>query len=154
MKTDDSQYDKKMSSMAPFKPLYFTLGWTFVSLGVVGAFLPVLPTTPFMILALWMFSKSSDRFHHWLYHHRVFGPPLQKWHSHRVISPWAKVASISMMSASFIYLLFWSSVPWWGLVLTGLLMAYAAWFVLSKPSSVAASLKARQTLAETSHPQS
>jgi len=110
------------------------MGWVFVGTGVVGAFLPVLPTTPFMILALWMFSKSSDRFHHWLYHHPVFGPSLQKWRQHRVIPPLAKLASVGMMTASFIYIVFWSAVPVWAVVLTGLIMGYAAWFVLSKPS--------------------
>lgn len=110
------------------------MGWVFVGTGVVGAFLPVLPTTPFMILALWMFSKSSDRFHSWLYNHPVFGPSLQKWHQHRVIPPMAKIASVSMMSASLIYIVVWSVVPVWGIILTGVIMLYAAWFVLSKPS--------------------
>jgi len=110
------------------------MGWVFVGTGVVGAFLPVLPTTPFMILALWMFSKSSDRFHYWLYNHRIFGPPLHKWQEHRVIPPLAKLASISMMTASLIYIIFWSPVPLWGIVITVLIMAYAIWFILSKPS--------------------
>lgn len=123
-----------MSSNIPFKPLYIALGWVFVGTGVIGAFLPVLPTTPFMILALWMFSKSSERFHYWLYHHPVFGPPLQRWHRHRVVPPLAKLASVSMMTISFTYLLFWSTVPLWLVGVTGLIMAYAAWFILSKPS--------------------
>ncbi len=112
------------------------MGWVFVGTGVVGAFLPVLPTTPFMILALWMFSKSSKRFHDWLYNHRIFGPSLHKWQQYRVIPPVAKLASVSMMLASFSYLVFVSSVPVWGVILTGLVMTSAAWFVLSKPSRV------------------
>ncbi len=123
-----------MSPILPLKSLYFALGWVFVGSGVVGVFLPVLPTTPFMILALWMFSKSSERFHHWLYHHRIFGSSLQKWQQHRVIPPLAKLASVSMMLFSFVYLLFWSSVPLWGVILAGVFMSSAAWFVLSKPS--------------------
>ncbi|MDH5179658.1 MAG: YbaN family protein [Gammaproteobacteria bacterium] len=116
------------------KPLYLVLGWVFFGTGVVGAFLPVLPTTPFMILALWMFSKSSQRFHDWLYDHRIFGPSLQRWQTHRVIPPLAKLMSISMMSASFIYLVGWSSAPFWAVTCAGLLMAYGAWFILTKPS--------------------
>lgn len=123
------------NTMQAFKPLYFTLGWVFFGAGLAGAFLPVLPTTPFMILALWMFSKSSDRFHQWLYQHRIFGPSLQCWHQYRVI-PWqAKMASISMMTISFILILIYSPMHWWSLSLVGVLMLYGAWYVLSKPSS-------------------
>ncbi|MGD8483728.1 MAG: YbaN family protein [Thioalkalispiraceae bacterium] len=117
-----------------FKSCYFALGWLFFGTGLVGAFLPVLPTTPFMLLALWMFAKSSQRFHHWLYHHPLFGCPLQQWHTHRVIPLKAKLASVTMMSLSFIYMLFYSPVPWWMDILIGLFMLYGAWFVLSKPS--------------------
>jgi len=120
--------------MQAFKPLYFTMGWVFFGTGVAGAFLPVLPTTPFMILALWMFSKSSERFHRWLYNHRIFGPPLQQWQEHRVI-PWpAKMASVSMMTVSFILMLIYSPMSGWRHGLVALLMLYGAWFVLSKPS--------------------
>lgn len=114
--------------------IFFSLGWLFFSLGLLGAFLPVLPTTPFMLLALCMFAKSSERFHHWLYHHRLFGPPLQKWHQHRVISPKAKTLSVSMMTLSLIYVILYSPIPVWMVIVTGMLMGYGAWFVLSKPS--------------------
>jgi uncharacterized membrane protein YbaN (DUF454 family) len=56
--------------------LYFVVGWCFFGVGVLGALLPLLPTTPFMLLALWSFSRSSQRFHDWLYNHRFFGPGL------------------------------------------------------------------------------
>lgn len=116
------------------KALYCSLGWLFFAIGLLGAFLPVLPTTPFMLLALWMFSKSSQRFHDWLYFHPFFGPPLQQWQQYRVIPRAAKIMSVSMISASFVVMILYSTMPWWTLVLTGLLMAYGAWFVLSKPS--------------------
>ena len=116
--------------------IFFALGWLFFTLGLIGAFLPVLPTTPFMLLALAMFAKSSERFHRWLYNHRLFGPPLQKWHEHRVIPLKAKVLSVSMMSVSLLYVILYSPIPVWMVVVTGLLMAYGAWFVLTKPSQV------------------
>ena len=116
--------------------IFFTLGWSFFGLGVVGAFLPVLPTTPFMLLTLFMFAKSSERFHYWLYNHRLFGPPLQSWHQHRVISVKAKVLSVSMMSLSLLYVIFYSPIPVWLMIVTGLLMGYGAWFVITKPSRI------------------
>lgn len=116
--------------------VFFTMGWGFFSLGVVGAFLPVLPTTVFMILALWAFAKSSPRFHRWLYHHKIFGPSLQRWAQYRVIPPLAKMASVSMMSISLVYLLFFVEVPDYVLGIAIVTVAFGAWFILSKPSFV------------------
>lgn len=127
------------------KALYCTLGWLFFATGVVGAFLPVLPTTPFMILALWMFSKSSERFHRWLYHHRIFGTSLQKWQQHRVIPLKAKILSVSMMSVSFVYMLIYSPVSWQMDVLIGLFMLTGAGYVLSKPSRLPLETSESQT---------
>ena len=83
-------------------PLHYALialGWAFVAVGLVGVFLPVLPTTPFILLALWCFARSSERFHHWLYHHPRLGPYARAWHEHRVIPPRAKLLSVTMMAA-------------------------------------------------------
>lgn len=114
---------------------YFSLGWFFFSLGAIGVVLPVLPTTPFMLLALWAFSQSSERFHKWLYQHKVFGPPLQQWHRHRVIPLAAKIMSISFMSMSLVYMSVYSPVAIWLKLLIAMIMLYGAWFVLTKPST-------------------
>lgn len=113
---------------------YLALGWFFFGVGVIGAVLPVLPTTPFMILSLWAFSNSSDRARSWLYNHRIFGPPLQRWNEHKVIAPRAKMASIGAMSVSFAYLAFFTPTTWPWLLATGALMAYGAFYILTKPS--------------------
>lgn len=114
--------------------LYFVLGWFFFVLGVIGAFLPVMPTTPFMLLALWAFARSSDRFHNWLYNHPVLGPPLQQWHQYRVIPPVAKILSISFMSISVISITVFSPLDSWVKWLVGVSMLLAAIFILSMPS--------------------
>jgi uncharacterized membrane protein YbaN (DUF454 family) len=114
--------------------LYLLLGWFFFGLGAVGAVVPGLPTTLFMLFALWAFSKSSQRFHDWLYAHPNFGPPLQQWRKYRVISLKAKLLSVTMMTLSFTYLFFFTSINAWILLLIALIMLYGIAFILSKPS--------------------
>lgn len=116
------------------RPLFFTLGCLLFCLGFVGVFVPVLPTTPFMLLALWCFSRSSDRFHDWLYHHKVFGPPMQQWHEHRVIPLGAKVIALLFMGASMVYLFAFSSAPLWVKLLMTATVTIGAWFILTRPS--------------------
>ncbi len=116
--------------------LYFSLGWLFFIIGIIGIFIPVLPTTPFMLLALWAFSRSSMRFHNWLYHHRLLGPPLQKWHKYRVIPLPAKIISISFMSISFVFLLMFLPLAMWLKISIAVVMLYGAWYILTKPSRI------------------
>lgn len=116
------------------RPLLFTLGWLLFGAGFVGVFVPVLPTTPLMLLALWCFARSSARFHDWLYTHQVFGPPLRQYREHRVIPVVAKCAALLFMTASLAYLLVFLNLAMWMKVSITCGMALAAWFILSKPS--------------------
>ncbi len=116
--------------------IFIVLGWLFFGLGFIGAFLPVLPTTPFMLLALWAFARGSDRFHAWLYNHRLFGPSLQKWERHRVIPVHAKVLSITAMSGSLAYMIWVSEVSGVVILAAATVMIVAACYILPKPSRV------------------
>lgn len=113
---------------------YLTLGWFFVALGLVGVALPVLPTTPFLILALWAFARSSRRFHDWLYHHRRFGPPLRDYREYRVIPPRAKIFAVGAMAGSLVYVTLFSAAPWFAIAPMALLMTIGAVYVLRCPS--------------------
>jgi uncharacterized membrane protein YbaN (DUF454 family) len=118
------------------RPVYFVVGWCCFALGAIGAFLPGLPTVPLMLVALWAFSKSSQRFHDWLYGHPVFGPPLQQWRTHRIIPVRAKVVAVATMIASLCYMFVFADIGIGIRVITVLLMAVGAGFILSQPSRV------------------
>jgi len=126
------------------RPFYFTLGWTFFGIGFAGAFLPVLPTTPFMLVSLWCFSRSSPRFHNWLYNHKFFGPPLQQWSKYRVIPLAAKIVAIFFMTAALVYLYFYSQIALWIQLVATSIIVYGAWFILTKPSTPPKSPDSRQ----------
>jgi uncharacterized membrane protein YbaN (DUF454 family) len=76
------------------KPLLISLGIVLVALAVLGIFLPVLPTTPLLLLALACFAKSSEKLHDWLLSHKTLGPPIRQWHETRSIPGKAKVIAI------------------------------------------------------------
>ena len=98
----------------------------FVVLGIAGALLPVLPTTPFMLLAAACFARASTRFYNWLLNNPAFGPTILEWRRHRSI-PWrVKLTAIALMSVTLgVSILFF--VPWpelqLALALFGLLLA-------------------------------
>ena len=67
------------------RPALVAFGWLNVGLGMLGTILPIMPTTVFLLVALWSFSKSSPYFHDWLYTHPRFGPTLKVWRDERAI---------------------------------------------------------------------
>ncbi len=110
------------------------LGWLFVAVGALGTILPLLPTTPFLLVALWLFSMSSRRLRDRLYAHRLFGPPLRQWRDHRAIGVRAKVCATALMAGTLLYAIFAADMSWPALVGTGAIAAAGAAFVLSRPS--------------------
>ncbi|MEM9196022.1 MAG: YbaN family protein [Myxococcota bacterium] len=115
------------------KIAWLAAGWVCFGVGVVGVAVPGLPTTGPMLLALACFARGSDRLHHWLLQHRLFGPPLRRWREERVIPLRAKAMAISMMTLSFLYVGFLAPVPGWVVVATGLSIIVGAVVILRYP---------------------
>ena len=91
------------------KYLYLSLGYISLILGIAGTILPVLPTTPFILLATYFFSKSSKKLHQWLKNHRIFGRMINDWNRHRAISLKAKILSTVMIVSLFSYTIFFKN---------------------------------------------
>lgn len=88
---------------SPLKTLLNIAGVVALVLGVVGLFLPLLPTTPFLLLASACFARGSVRLHRWLIHHRVFGVYLRNVEAGNGIPLKAKIVALTMMWASLVY---------------------------------------------------
>lgn len=84
------------------KPVWFVLAWISFVVGIIGAFLPILPTTPFLILSAFLFSKSSPRFHKWIMELPIAGEGIRDWQNNRVIKPRAKILCTLMIFISLV----------------------------------------------------
>ena len=83
------------------KPIFFSIGILSLSLGYVGIVVPGLPTTVFILISAWAFSKCSDRFTFWLENHKLFGPMILNWKTYRGLSRRAKKLALSMIVPTF-----------------------------------------------------
>jgi uncharacterized membrane protein YbaN (DUF454 family) len=112
--------------------VWLALGGLFLGLGLLGVVLPVLPTTPFLLLAAGCFAKSSPRLHGWLVGHPVFGPPIRNWERYGAISRPAKRLAVGSMAAVFVLALL-LGLGWGVLLAQGMLIAVGCGFVLTRP---------------------
>ncbi|PLR38849.1 hypothetical protein CYR55_08175 [Chimaeribacter californicus] len=101
-------------------------GWLAVVLGALGAVLPLLPTTPFLLLAAWCFSRSSPRFHHWLLYRSWFGSYLRHWQAHRALPPNTKWKAMAFTALSISISLFFIRILWVRVLLAMLMLVLLA----------------------------
>ncbi|MCO5142395.1 MAG: YbaN family protein [Oligoflexia bacterium] len=85
------------------RALLFIFGAIFVTLGVFGLFLPLLPATPFLLLAAWCFMQSLEKAYHWIHNHSVLGRAIKNWQENRAISRSSKYFAIACMFVSIVY---------------------------------------------------
>ncbi len=111
--------------------LYMTLGFVALGLALLGVFLPILPTTPFVLLAAGLFARGSESLHHYLLHHRLFGPIIQDWNEHRSMPPGIKPWAFGLLALSFSVSISISALFWLKLLLLmlGITLAWFLWRV-------------------------
>jgi len=118
----------------PARYAYLALGWAFVGLGAIGAFLPVMPTVPFLLVAAWAFARSSERWHHWLYSNPRYGPYLVAWDSYGVIPRSAKILAIVMMTSGWAFVTVFVAESWRLPVALGVIHLAVGTYIVTRPS--------------------
>jgi uncharacterized membrane protein YbaN (DUF454 family) len=113
--------------------VYLALGWLMVGTGIAGAFLPVLPTTPFLLLALWFFSRSSPKLEKWLLSHPRFGKSLRNWRENGSIARKAKIAALSLMAISYAIFWFGTNPPALRAIIVLAVMLCSSLFIVTRP---------------------
>ena len=135
-KQQDDMSDERVLACTSARWGLLVLGFTSVGLGIAGAFLPVMPSTVFFLIALWAFSKSSLRAHRWLFNHPKYGPTLQAWHEHKVIPFKAKLLATVMITGSFAYVTIFVATTWMLPVILGAVLSAVLLFILTRPHNL------------------
>lgn len=121
-----------MSKNPLVRTTLFILGICSVVLGTAGVFLPVLPTTPFVLLAAWCFFNSSPRAHQWLYKQPVLGAAIKDWEQNKSIARSTKVVALSMIFFSLIWLWIKVDVMWVTILVSAILVGVSLFIATRK----------------------
>lgn len=117
--------------------LLVIIGSAFLLLGIVGIIVPMLPTTPFVLLAIGCYSRSSPRLAAWLETHPRFGPMLRAWQNEGAIGGRAKAAAVLAMALGYGFVIVSAEIPLLGSAAIAAVLVACAVFILSRPSPVA-----------------
>ena len=113
--------------------IWLLTGLAALAIGAVGLVLPLLPTTPFLLVAAFAFARSSERMNKWLREHQVFGPLINNWHRDGSIDRKTKQTAIIVIVAT--PLVMWLlDVPTWIVACQIVVLSAAAIFILTRPS--------------------
>ena len=117
------------------KWVWFTIAWISFILGIIGAFVPILPTTPFLLLAAFLFSKSSPRFHKMVMNLPWAGEAMKDWQDNRVIGIKAKFLCVTMIIFSLLIFWYVPKVQLFIKVVLSLILSSVGIFVVCQKSS-------------------
>jgi uncharacterized membrane protein YbaN (DUF454 family) len=113
-----------VAATGPRRVLLLAVGWVSLATGVIGMFLPLLPTTCFLLLAAWCFGRSSPRWYAWMYNNRVFGSYLRDYRDGRGIPLGVKIGSLAVLWGSIaLTATLFVSIWWVRLILVGIAVA-------------------------------
>jgi hypothetical protein len=113
--------------------IWLLAGLVALALGAVGVVLPLLPTTPFLLVAAFAFARSSERLDSWLREHRTFGPLINNWHRDGSIDRKAKRTAITVIIATPV-ITWLLAAPLWIVACQIVVLSAAAIFILTRPS--------------------
>jgi uncharacterized membrane protein YbaN (DUF454 family) len=113
------------------RAFYVAAGFVFFGIGLAGVVLPVLPATPFMLLAAACFARGSERFYKWLLANKTFGPLIREWREHRSIPYRTKLFAVVLMSLTLaVSIVFFVKDLYLQLALAALGVLLAGWLWL------------------------
>jgi len=103
-----------------------------VIIGAIGVVVPLLPTTPFLLIAAYAFARSSERLTRWLHEHPKFGPLIDNWQRYGSIDRKSKNMAMAVIVATPV-ITFFLGAPWWAIGSQVLILACSATFILTRP---------------------
>jgi len=118
----------------PARSLWLLVGLSATGLATAGIILPLLPTTPFLLLAAFAFAQSSPSLHRWLLQHPTLGQVLEDWRDYSAVGSHAKWAACAVMLASLLSSL-WLSAPPWLVLLQLVVFVAVGMFLVTRPDA-------------------
>lgn len=131
----DYSHEVRKHDSHAIRVLLIVLGFVFVAIGIAGVILPVLPATPFFLLAAACFARASERFYNWLLNNPTVGPTVREWRRYRSIRYRTKLLAIALMAVTLsVSIVFFVPDPYLkaGLAVLGVLLAIWLWRIPSR----------------------
>lgn len=113
------------------KSLYVILGSISLVLGIAGIFLPLLPTTPFLLLTAAAYLKGSPELYNWLMNHKYLGPYIRNFRENKAIPLRAKIISVTLLWVTILYCIFFVAEPLWLKILLGCIAVGVSYHIIS-----------------------
>jgi len=133
MEEQDYSHEVNFHSSTSLRVILVLLGTSFVIIGIIGIFLPILPTTPFMLLAAGCYARSSKRFYNWIMNNKVFGPIIREWRQYRSIPRRAKTSALIIMPTTFAISIIFFVPIFWVQIMLMMLCITMLFFILRIP---------------------